>query len=127
MSQYSNSSSRLLAAAVAGFVMIASVPAHAWEGQISFTTWLRAGPGRAYAVVDEVWGGDLLQIGACGNGWCSTLTGGKVAYIEQGLVTQTTTPVKPPAPTTRDGCFEGNRAGYGKGETEIYCPAPARP
>ena len=101
--------------------MVTPRPALAWQGRVSFTTWLRAGPGQQYVVMDEIFGGDAIEIIGCQDGWCQTLSDKAIAYIKADLVGKLDSPRAPP-PAAGLSCFPAQEAGYGKGEQDRFCP-----
>ena len=107
------------AAGIAVAVLCASTPAHAWTGRVTWTTWLRAGPGGQYIVVDEVSGGQTLWVTGCNESWCQTISDGVVSYIQADLISKAD--AETAAPATARGCFNSRVAGYGKGEIYRFC------
>ena len=104
---------------VAAAVLCLASPAGAWTGRVNWTTWLRAGPGMQFTVLDEVFGGDTVEVLDCGNGWCRTVSGGAVAYIQAELVAR----AEPAAPLAAGSgpCVDSRWAGYKDGEMFHYC------
>ena len=93
-------------------------PAFASPGQISWTTWFRIGPGRNYAVRDEISNGTVLEVLGCENGWCQVVWGNRTGYVESDVVVQ---PVPATAPSAPHDCVQNRRAGYGSGDELSIC------
>ena len=109
----------LAVAALAASVCMAS-PASAWTGRATWTTFLRAGPGLQYVVTDEIDRDAPLEVVACSNGWCETLYEGATGYVQAELVAQAGPELI--QPQNAQPCFDGQIAGYGKGDKVTYCP-----
>ena len=93
-------------------------PAFASPGQISFTTWFRIGPGRNYAVRDEISNGSVLDVVGCQNGWCQVVWGNRTGYVESDVVVQPVPVTTPPSP---HDCVQNRRSGYGSGDELSIC------
>lgn len=109
----------LAATALAASVCTAS-PASAWTGRATWTTFLRAGPGLQYVVTDEIDRDAPLEVAACRDGWCETLYEGATGYVQAELVAQAGPELI--QPQSAQPCFDGQIAGYGKGDKVTYCP-----
>ena len=108
-----------LAAAAGAITLLATaLPAAAAPGEVSFTTWFRIGPGRNYAVRDEVSSGSVVEVIGCENGWCQVVWGNRTGYVESDVVVQPVPAIKPPAP---HDCVQSRRSGYGSGEELNIC------
>jgi hypothetical protein len=103
----------------AAAVLCLTTPAHAWTGRVDWTTWLRAGPGLHFTVLDEISGGDTLEVLDCDAGWCRTMSDGAIAYIQAERVSR----VEPQAGNADvpGPCVDSRRAGYEDGELFRYC------
>jgi uncharacterized protein YgiM (DUF1202 family) len=109
----------LRAACVLGLGLLVSAAAPAGStGRVTWTTWLRAGPGRDYKVLGEIVGGDLVAVLGCDGDWCRVVSDGVPVYIRSSLITAATPPAAMPPATA---CFDSRRAGYEKGELFHYC------
>ena len=110
---------RLLAAAVGAITLLATAgPAAAAPGEVTWTTWFRIGPGRNYAVRDEISNGTVLEVLGCENGWCQVVWGNRTGYVESGVVVQ---PVPATTPASPHDCVQTRRSGYGNGEELNIC------
>lgn len=100
-------------------------PALARPARTTWTTYLRAGPGVGYEVIDEIEGRSAIDVQECGGGWCRVVYGRAVGYVAAGLVaTQDEAAAQGPAPApaaTPVPCFEAQREGYPRGEIVRYC------
>ena len=111
----------------AGGVLVAATvwcgPALAWTGVISWPTYDRTGPDKAYEVLNELDRGVVVEVLSCDGGWCKVEADRATAYVEQALIAQQEAPTPQPVPqVASDACFESHETGYGKGETWRYCP-----
>ena len=106
----------------AGAILITmlAVPtmAMAEPGQITWTTWFRIGPGRNYAVRDEIQSDTIVEVLGCDSGWCRVIFGGWTGYVDAAVIEKPTVPG--PAATPHD-CVDQRRAGYGKGDLLSVC------
>ena len=99
-------------------LLTAALPAAASPGKITWTTWFRIGPGRNYAVRDEIPNETVLDVVGCSNGWCQVVWENWTGYVESAAV------IQPPPATTEPhphDCVQVDRSGYGKGETLNIC------
>ena len=107
----------------AGFVVLITLlatafPAAAAPGMISFATWFRIGPGRNYAVRDEIPNETILDVIGCENGWCRVVYGNRTGYVESDVVVQPVPVITPPSP---HDCVPDRRNGYGDGDELNIC------
>ena len=98
--------------------LLAAPAAFADPGEIAWTTWFRIGPGRNYAVRDEVPSTTRVDVLGCDQGWCRVIFGNRVGYVESQVVTQPQTAIAPVAP---HDCVANRRNGYGKGDELSIC------
>ncbi len=105
-------------AAVLIALLATQQPASATPGQISWTTWFRIGPGRNYAVRDEINNGTVLDVVGCQNGWCQVVWGNRTGYVESDVVVQPVPVTKPASP---HDCVQNRRSGYGSGDELSIC------
>jgi hypothetical protein len=75
----------LMAVAVCG--LSASAPAEAASQRLAWSTFLRAGPGDRYAVIDEIEHSTPVQVLGCATGWCRIQDGRTTGYIDQDALT----------------------------------------
>ena len=106
-----------LAALAVGF---ACGPAWAWSGEVAWPTFYRAGPGRAYVVLDELDRGHRVEVLSCADAWCRIQEGRSVGFVEQAALLATAASPARAAPLP--GCFESRAEGYAGGEVYRYCP-----
>lgn len=110
---------RSFAAVVGAITLLATTcPAFAAPGEVTWTTWFRIGPGRNYAVRDEIPNSTVLDVIGCENGWCQVVWGNRTGYVESGVVVQ---PVPATAPVSPHDCVQTRRNGYGNGEELNIC------
>ena len=95
-----------------------ALPAMASPGEVTWTTWFRIGPGRNYAVRDEIPNDTLVEVLGCENGWCQVVWENWTGYVESQTVTQ---PVPSSASPPAHDCVQNQRSGYGRGETLTLC------
>jgi uncharacterized protein YgiM (DUF1202 family) len=88
----------------------------------TWTTFMRAGPGLQYTVIDELDEQSDVDVQGCGNGWCRIVVGDRNGYIRQDHLSASP-PVQAPAPATqaKPPCFDARRSGYGSGDEQRYC------
>ncbi len=95
-------------------------PADAQTMRTIWTTFMRAGPGLQYTVIDEVDEQRDVDVQGCGNGWCRVVFGDRDGYIRQDHLS-----ANPPAPapeaSAKAPCFDARRSGYGNGDEQRYC------
>ncbi len=109
----------LLAAATLTITMLATaLPAAASPGEITWTTWFRIGPGRDYAVRDEIPNDTVLDVIGCQNGWCQVVWQNWTGYVEADVVAQ---PVPATTAVAPHDCVQNRRDGYGKGDELNIC------
>jgi uncharacterized protein YgiM (DUF1202 family) len=108
---------RAACALVLGSFVSAAAPAGS-TGRVTWTTWLRAGPGRDYKVLGEIVGGDQVAVLGCDGDWCRVVSDGVPVYIRSSLITPAAPAAAMPPATA---CFDSRRAGYEKGELFHYC------
>ncbi len=100
-------------------MLTAALPAAASPGEITWTTWFRIGPGRNYAVRDEIPNDTVVEVVGCNGGWCQVVYGNRTGYVESDTVAQPVQAVTPPSPP--HDCVETRRSGYGKGDELNLC------
>ena len=105
--------------ALAITLLTVALPAAASPGEITWTTWFRIGPGRNYAVRDEIPNQTVLDVVGCANGWCQVVWGNWTGYVESNTVAQPV-PATAAPPQPHD-CVQVERSGYGKGDPLNIC------
>ncbi len=102
-----------------------SGPALAWQAEVSWPTFFRAGPDRRYTVMGELDRGMLVDVQSCQDGWCRVESDRALGYAEQvDLSAPSAMPAKPATPPADADCIESRRigSGYKLDETYRYCP-----
>ena len=98
--------------------------AQAWQGEVSWPTFYRAGPGRNYTVLDELTRGKMVDVLSCKDGWCQVRNEDSIGYAEQEwILPPGGLPGKPLVPGP-DGCVESRvtGSGYTGGLEYQFCP-----
>ena len=98
--------------------LTAALPAFASPGEITWTTWFRIGPGRDYAVRDEIPSNTTLDVISCNGGWCQVVYGNRTGYVASDVVVQ---PVPVLTPASPHDCVPVRRDGYGSGDKLNIC------
>jgi uncharacterized protein YraI len=83
---------------------------------ITFTTYLRAGPGTSYSVIDEAQTGQAVDVGKCSHGWCLVSYAGASGYVAQSTLEEFHT-----APTSNRRCIVNRQAGYHGSDDVFLC------
>ncbi len=81
---------------VVGFVgVLAGVagPAAATPMVVSWTTWLRTGPGERARVIDEVPAGWPVEVAGCVEGWCRVTSGQASGYMRRDMLADALRPM----------------------------------
>ena len=126
----------LCASMAAGLVTAAAVssPALAEPGQVTWETYLYAGPGQRYQVLDEVPQQQNVDIGSCSGGWCEISYDQRSGFVLAELVIRATeNAAKPPQGVLaqpaanlevhpKGPCFTANqKGGNGGNEMTQFC------
>jgi hypothetical protein len=109
-------------AATAAIVLMATAGfAHAGTERLAWSTYMRAGPGENYAVVDELEHDTDVDVRQCNDRWCEIVSGQVVGYIDRDALTLP----KPPggnAPVGGpQGCFTASLYSYGTNGVTRFC------
>ncbi len=104
----------VLACCVAGVL-----PWHANATEAKWTSYLRAGPGLQFAVLDEIAPHHPLTVQDCGSGWCRVLYERAEGYVQQGFLTDTH--AEPVLPGAAHDCFESTMTGWIGGSHVQFC------
>ncbi len=109
-------SSRLRISVVVAVIMASGlttiVPSHALSAEAKWTSYLRAGPGQQFAVLDEIASNDPLTVQTCSGGWCKVLYGRADGYVLEALLDRGPPgPASAQPPATHD-CFDDVLNGY---------------
>lgn len=84
-----------------------------------FTTFLHAGPGRQYAVTDEVPTHATVEVAGCDKGWCKIRFGGADGWIDQRMLMTARASAPPTKPAE---CVDVVRSGWPRGgDPERLC------
>ncbi len=112
-----------LAASLALLVGGLARSAFAEPGQITWTTYLRAGPGLQYAVIDEIESRTTLDVQECRDGWCRVEYGRAFGYVMAGVITTqaSAAPASTPPAAASIPCFQTQQSGYGIGDATQFC------
>ncbi len=90
--------------------------------QANWTTYLRAGPGREYAALDEVEAKSVLEVAGCDRGWCRVAIRGRPdGYVDESIFSRPDIHARPDSAAPRGTCFTAPRNGSGAGEAVRYC------
>lgn len=112
--------------AIVSVVLIgAALPARAETRTTSLATYLHVGPGRQYAVSDELQARETVDVAGCQNDWCEVRYGGGSGWIEQRMLAAA---AAQPAGAGPAECFAYTSTGWpNSGDHERICiqkPAP---
>jgi uncharacterized protein YraI len=114
--------------AIVSVVLIATAmlgQARAESHTTSFTTYLHIGPGRQYAVSDEVPTGTTVDVVGCENNWCQIRYGAAAGWIEQRMLAPRAQPARSGTPAS--DCADFARTGWpNSGDHERICSATTR-
>jgi len=85
-----------------------------------WSTYLRAGPGSHYAVIDEVRHHSPVTVRGCADHWCQVSVGQTSGYIDQDALLL---PSLPPAAARSEtqGCFVADQTGWRKPTPTRFC------
>lgn len=87
-----------------------------------WTTFLRAGPGRQYAALDEVAAKSTLEVAGCDRGWCRVAVRGRPdGYVDESVFSRPDIHARPDPVAPRGECFTAPRNGPAAGEAVRYC------
>lgn len=96
-------------------------PCLAEPGQTAWTTYLRAGPGLQFAVLDEIEAHKTLDVQDCRGGWCRVVSGDAEGYVAADHLAAP----GPPAPKAADHapvpCFRAQQTGFRGGDEVQFC------
>ncbi len=95
-------------------------PALAEGGSVAWPTFLRAGPGRSYTVIDEINRGKVFEVQSCDGGWCRIRYQRGLGFILQSAIASAAATV-PASHLQMTDCFNAKRAGHGGGDIFRYC------
>jgi len=116
-----------ISALVAGLVIFASAgAAGAAPERIHWSTYLRAGPGARFAVIDELRHDASVMVRGCAQHWCEVVVGQTIGYVDQDALRLPRTPA---ADSGARGCFIANQTGWRQPTPTRFCgeaPAGAR-
>ena len=117
-----------IAGGLAMLTLVASGPAQAWTGKVSWPTFYRAGPGRNFTVLDEIDRGATLEVLSCKGGWCQVRNGRNTGYVEQEWIIQPAALAEKPTTPGADGCVQSivTGSGYTGGLDYRFCPRGAQ-
>ena len=113
-------------------LMAFSAAAGAEPARSTWASFLYAGPGSTYAVIDEVPQASTFDVSLCSDGWCRVMIGGVEGYLRSEIVrreSQTDTtgllpnPALRGAETPKGSCFDAVQTGGNGGHLPItICP-----
>lgn len=106
--------------AIAGAIWL--VPAHAEPRTTSFAVFLHIGPGRQYAVTDELPTGASVDVNGCEQNWCRVRYGNAIGWIDQRMLAAAASPRN-----VTGECVDFARTGWpDAGDHERLCLAKPR-
>lgn len=112
---------RVLVALFFGYFGLMTMPARAEDARAEWTSYLRAGPGLKFAVLDEIAARDPLDVRGCSGGWCRIHTHNATGYVEQALVAPNAGKQAAPPTGARANCFDTILNGYRGGSNVRFC------
>lgn len=84
---------------------LAASAAVAKSGMVDLTTYLRAGPGQQYAVLDEIEPRRQVEVQSCDNGWCRVIIDKAAGFIEAARLSGPDIHTVPPGIPPSADCF----------------------
>jgi uncharacterized protein YraI len=112
-----------MVALVAGLVGFApAVAAMSPPARTHWSTYLRAGPGSRFAVIDELRHDSAVTVRSCAHEWCEVLVGQTTGYINQDALRL---PRPPAAESGAQACFVANQTGWRKPTPTRFCESSA--
>lgn len=118
----------LLTSSLCRLLVVLALPAVAFaavdEGRsVVWPTYLRTGPGRHFAVMQELGRGDPVELRSCAKTWCEVRVGRVFGFVENVNLGAESPPARYVAPRPdAPGCFDSLRAGTSHPERFRYCP-----
>ena len=77
-----------------------------------FTTFMRAGPAKEFAVTDEIPTQAAVDRQGCANDWCQVRYGGAYGWVEQKLLSASPPMARPQPGARPTECFDFVRTGW---------------
>ena len=115
-------------ASSAALVILLSPAARADMLMTRFTTYMHAGPGKQFAVSDEIPTQRQIEVAGCANDWCEVRYGAAYGWVETSALS-----TSPPTAEVRAGerpsdCFDFARTGWpDRGRLQSVCIYSPRP
>lgn len=106
--------------AVAGVLMCASA-AGAKEVALTWSTYLRVGPGPGFLALDEIFHDEKVDLGPCAAGWCRVTVKGRTGYIDADAVTLQRLPTAVGPGQTFGECVVSGQYGYDHPQRTQFC------
>ncbi len=94
-------------------------PLRADATEAKWTSYLRAGPGLQYGVLDEIAPHHPLSVLNCSSGWCRVLYERAEGYVEQQWLTDAQ--AAPVLPGPSHDCFDATMTGWIGGSHVQFC------
>jgi uncharacterized protein YraI len=95
--------------------------ARADAGVTAITTYLRIGPGRQYAVLDEIGPGRRLEIQSCQGDWCRVASPDASGYVEAKALHLPDIHANAPQRQAGSDCFTAVLNGTASGDRQRFC------
>jgi uncharacterized protein YraI len=108
-----------VASCVLASCLAASAPLRVFAAEAKWTSYLRAGPGLPYAVLDEIAPHHPLTVQDCGAGWCRVLYERAEGYVQQDFLTEAKAAPVPPG--ALPNCFDVTLSGHSGGSHVRFC------
>jgi hypothetical protein len=113
---------RLCAVALA--LGAAGVAAAATPAKLTWSTYLRSGPGATYPVVGELEHDTPVALAGCQGGWCHVSTDAEAGFVDQAALTLPR--LAAPQPPARMGCVDvAEPDGRGAQAVRVCSAAPS--
>lgn len=101
--------------AASSALLLATAAAHAQPQLNKFTTYMHAGPGKDWAVLDEIPANTTIDVQGCGQGWCRVRYGGAWGWVTMSVLSDRPAITYAQAGAKPLDCFEFVRSGWPDG------------
>ena len=109
---------------VAAALLLAGARATAAEAgaSVAWSTYLRSGPGEAYAALNELEHDTKVAVLGCDAHWCQVSDGGARGYVDRDALDLPR--LQPPQPPSTDPCVIVTQADDRKPRATRFCSVP---
>jgi hypothetical protein len=101
--------------------LMLATPSVAQPLRLTWSTFLRTGPGSGYAVVDEIQHDTLIDVRQCGAHWCQILSGRTLGYVDRDAITLPRLPAGSAPVGGPQGCFVAGQYAWRTPANTRFC------